>query len=127
MAKTWGALTAKGQGDSKAVMNFRHATILETDALTRCFGEITAVDALTISVKAGEVFGLLGPNGAGKTTAIKMLTTLLPPTSGKATVAGFEDWQDGDINIARASLRELCDRRNQIFSPSRFRLLLFCF
>jgi ABC-2 type transport system ATP-binding protein len=48
------------------------------------------VDALTISVKAGELFGLLGPNGAGKTTAIKMLTTLLPPTSGKATVAGFD-------------------------------------
>jgi ABC-2 type transport system ATP-binding protein len=64
--------------------------ILETEALTRRFGLLTAVDALTISVEAGEVFGLLGPNGAGKTTAIKMLTTLLPPTSGKATVAGFD-------------------------------------
>ncbi|HEY7317248.1 MAG TPA: ATP-binding cassette domain-containing protein [Candidatus Binatia bacterium] len=64
--------------------------ILETEELTRRFGTLTAVDALTISVEAGEVFGLLGPNGAGKTTAIKMLTTLLPPTSGKATVAGFD-------------------------------------
>jgi len=64
--------------------------ILETQALTRRFGTLTAVDALTISVDTGEVFGLLGPNGAGKTTAIKMLTTLLPPTSGSARVAGFD-------------------------------------
>jgi ABC-2 type transport system ATP-binding protein len=58
--------------------------------LTRRFDTITAVDALTISVSTGEVFGLLGPNGAGKTTVIKMLTTLLPPTSGQATVAGYD-------------------------------------
>jgi ABC-2 type transport system ATP-binding protein len=51
---------------------------------------LTAVDGLTISVESCEVFGLLGPNGAGKTTAIKMLTTLLPPTSGNAKVAGFD-------------------------------------
>ncbi len=64
--------------------------ILETDQLTRQFGALTAVNALTISVEPGEVFGLLGPNGAGKTTAIKMLTTLLPPTSGTARVGGFD-------------------------------------
>jgi ABC-2 type transport system ATP-binding protein len=64
--------------------------ILETNALTRRFGSLTAVDALMIKVEAGEVFGLLGPNGAGKTTVIKMLTTLLPPTSGSACVAGFD-------------------------------------
>ena len=64
--------------------------ILETKALTRCFNGHTAVDALTIAVEGGEVFGLLGPNGAGKTTTIKMLTTLLPPTSGTASVAGFD-------------------------------------
>jgi ABC-2 type transport system ATP-binding protein len=64
--------------------------ILKTESLTRRFKTLTAVDSLSISVEAGEVFGLLGPNGAGKTTAIKMLTTLLPPTSGKAWVAGFE-------------------------------------
>ena len=64
--------------------------ILETKALTRCFNSHTAVDALTIAVDAGEVFGLLGPNGAGKTTTIKMLTTLLPPTSATASVAGFD-------------------------------------
>ena len=64
--------------------------ILETKALTRCFNGHTAVSELTIAVEAGEIFGLLGPNGAGKTTTIKMLTTLLPPTSGTASVAGFD-------------------------------------
>jgi ABC-2 type transport system ATP-binding protein len=63
--------------------------VIEISALTRRFGSLTAVDGLTMSVEPGEVFGLLGPNGAGKSTAIKMLTTLLPPTSGEATVAGF--------------------------------------
>lgn len=64
--------------------------IMETHDLTRWFKTLTAVDALNLSVETGEVFGLLGPNGAGKTTTIKMLTTLLPPTSGSATMAGFE-------------------------------------
>ena len=64
--------------------------ILETEQLTRRFGPLAAVDELNISVKDGEIFGLLGPNGAGKTTTLKMLTTLLPPTSGTALVAGFD-------------------------------------
>jgi ABC-2 type transport system ATP-binding protein len=63
--------------------------ILETQALTRRFGSLTAVKELMISVEPGEIYGLLGPNGAGKSTAIKMLTTLLPPTSGDAQIAGF--------------------------------------
>jgi len=63
--------------------------VLDTEALTRRFRTIIAVDALTLSVYAGEVFGLLGSNGAGKTTTIKMLTTLLQPSSGEAHVAGF--------------------------------------
>ena len=65
------------------------AVVLETKLLTRRFGAFVAVDALSLTVKAGEVFGLLGSNGAGKTTTIKMLTTLLPPSSGEARVAGF--------------------------------------
>jgi ABC-2 type transport system ATP-binding protein len=65
-------------------------TILETNGLTRRFGDLTAVDSLNLSVAEGEVFGLLGPNGAGKTTVIKMLTTLLPPTAGTAAIAGFD-------------------------------------
>lgn len=64
--------------------------ILATSALTRRFGSFTAVNELTISVAPGEVFGLLGPNGAGKSTVIKMLTTLLPPSSGRAAIAGFD-------------------------------------
>jgi len=64
--------------------------ILVTTSLTRRFKTLTAVDTLNLSVEPGEVFGLLGPNGAGKTTTIKMLTTLLPPTAGSATVAGFD-------------------------------------
>jgi ABC-2 type transport system ATP-binding protein len=65
-------------------------TIVETDSLTRKFGQFTAVNGLSISVQAGETMGLLGSNGAGKSTLIKMLTTLLPPTSGDAMVAGFD-------------------------------------
>ena len=63
---------------------------IHTSALTRRFGDFTAVDALTLDVQMGQIFGLLGSNGAGKTTVIKMLTTLLPPTSGTALVAGFD-------------------------------------
>ncbi len=58
--------------------------------LTKRFGDFTAVDALNFSVEHGEVFGLLGPNGAGKSTLIRMLTTLVPPTSGTALVNGFD-------------------------------------
>src|ERR1039457_5769012 len=63
--------------------------VLDLQSLTRRFGAFTAVDAVTLTVNAAEVFGLLGSNGAGKTTTIKMLTTLLPPSSGEAHVAGF--------------------------------------
>lgn len=64
--------------------------IIETEHLTRRFGEAVAVDNLNITVEEGEIFGLLGPNGAGKSTTIKMITTLLPPTSGDATIAGYD-------------------------------------
>jgi ABC-2 type transport system ATP-binding protein len=63
---------------------------IETRALVRRFGEFTAVDALDLAIEKGEIFGLLGSNGAGKSTTIKILTTLLPPSSGVATVAGFD-------------------------------------
>src|ERR1700690_714132 len=63
---------------------------VEVENLTKRFGDFTAVDALSFSVDHGEVFGLLGPNGAGKSTLIRMLTTLVPPTSGTARVNGFD-------------------------------------
>lgn len=59
-------------------------------ALTVRFGELVAVDSVSFEVPPGEVYGLLGPNGAGKTTTIRVLTTLLPPTSGRTLVFGLD-------------------------------------
>jgi len=64
--------------------------VIQTDKLTKRFGNFTAVDEITFEVFKGEIFGFLGANGAGKTTAMRMLTGLSNPTSGKASVAGFD-------------------------------------
>jgi ABC-2 type transport system ATP-binding protein len=69
-------------------------SIISTEKLTRSFGAFTAVNAITFDVKEGEIFGFLGANGAGKTTALKILTGLLAPTSGKAMVAGYDVWRE---------------------------------
>jgi ABC-2 type transport system ATP-binding protein len=66
------------------------APAIKAEGLTRTFGSFTAVDAISFDVKRGEIFGFLGANGAGKTTAIRMLTGLLAPSGGRATVAGFD-------------------------------------
>ncbi len=63
---------------------------VEVDNLTKRFGGFCAVDSLSFGVEHGEVFGLLGPNGAGKSTLVRMLTTLVPPTSGTARINGFD-------------------------------------
>ena len=63
---------------------------VKTTALTRRFGDLTAEDHVDLEIPAGGIFGLLGSNGAGKSTVIKMLTTLLAPTSGTAEVGGFD-------------------------------------
>jgi ABC-2 type transport system ATP-binding protein len=63
---------------------------IEAQALSKKFGDFLADDGVTFSVPAGETYGLLGPNGAGKTTLVRMLTTLLPPTSGEARVRGHD-------------------------------------
>jgi len=68
---------------------------IETSELTMRYGSLVAVDHVSFNVEKGEVFGFLGPNGAGKSTTIKMLTTLLRPTSGKATVLGFDVVSEG--------------------------------
>jgi ABC-2 type transport system ATP-binding protein len=64
--------------------------LIETENLTKRFGAIVAVNNLSLSVNAGEIFGFLGPNGAGKTTTIKMLTGLTRPTAGRARLCGFD-------------------------------------
>jgi len=64
------------------------STVIEVHGLTRRFGDLTAVDHVEFEVNEGEVFGFLGPNGAGKTTTVRMLTGLLKPTAGNATIYG---------------------------------------
>ena len=89
----------KPPGASLAGMTSRTATrapspsqspAIKTDGLTRTFGSFTAVDSLNLEIPAGIVYGLLGPNGAGKSTALRMITTLLAPTRGRATVLGHD-------------------------------------
>jgi ABC-2 type transport system ATP-binding protein len=69
---------------------------IETNQITKRFGDFTAVNEITFAVERGEIFGLLGPNGAGKSTLIRMLTTLIPPTSGTAQVGGFDIVRQAD-------------------------------
>jgi ABC-2 type transport system ATP-binding protein len=64
--------------------------VIDTENLTKKFGDLTAVDSLTLHVNDGEVFGFLGPNGAGKTTTVRMLCCLISKTSGNATVGGYQ-------------------------------------
>ncbi len=64
--------------------------MIQTLGLTKRFGDLAAASDITLAVGRGEIFGLIGANGAGKSTLVKMLTTLLPPSSGRASVAGFD-------------------------------------
>src|SRR5436189_167259 len=63
---------------------------IEVEGLVRRFKEVEAVAGIDIAIEPGEIYGFLGPNGAGKSTTVHMLTTLLPPTAGRASVAGFD-------------------------------------
>src|SRR3954464_1667691 len=83
---------------------------IEAKELTRTFGSFTAVDHITFDVKPGEVFGFLGANGAGKTTAIRILTGLLKPNGGSATVAGF------DVATQSESIKRVIGYMSQRFS-----------
>ncbi len=74
--------------------------MIHTENLTKKFGNVLAVENLSLDIKEGEVFGFLGPNGAGKTTTVRMLASLIGPTSGTATVAGFTVGKQ-DIEIRR--------------------------
>src|SRR5687768_16594881 len=77
---------------------------IETSALTKVFGETRALDGMDLTIRGGSVYGLLGPNGAGKTTAIRVLTTLLKPTSGRATVLGLDVTRDAAAVRQKVSL-----------------------
>ena len=81
---------------------------ITTTALVRDFGSVRAVDGVDLNVREGEMFGFLGPNGAGKTTVIRMLITLLAPTGGTITVAGFDAVREADQIRSRigAALQE---------------------
>ena len=87
--------------------------VIETVGLTRRFGTFTAVDAVNLKVGGREIFGLIGPNGAGKSTLVKMLTTMLPPTAGKALVAGF------DVSSAPEQVRKHIGYVPQVLSSDR--------
>jgi len=67
---------------------------IEVKGISKRFGALLAVDNVSFTVESGQIFGLLGPNGAGKSTLIRMLTTLVPPTSGTAVVAGHDIIRD---------------------------------
>jgi ABC-2 type transport system ATP-binding protein len=85
-------------------------TVIEARDLVRAFGSFRAVDGVSFTVKAGEIFGLLGANGAGKTTAIKMLCGLIPPTSGYGRVAG------ADMKTAGYEIKRRIGYMSQAFS-----------
>jgi ABC-2 type transport system ATP-binding protein len=78
--------------------------MIEATGITKTFGDVTALDGVTVEVARGSVLGLLGHNGAGKTTLVNILTTMFPPTSGTARVAGFDVARDGDEVRGRIGL-----------------------
>jgi ABC-2 type transport system ATP-binding protein len=81
--------------------------MIHADKLTKTFSDIHAVESLSLDIKEGEVFGFLGPNGAGKTTTVRLLTSLISPTSGSATIAGFSTGrQDKEIRRSVGVLTE---------------------
>ncbi len=78
--------------------------MITTSQLSKRFDDFTAVDSLTLTIEAGEVFGFLGPNGAGKTTTVRMLTCLIAPSSGEASVLGFQVGRDDQQIRGRVGL-----------------------
>ena len=70
--------------------------MIKTEGLTKVYGNVRALDALDMEVKRGEIFGFIGPNGAGKTTTIRILAGLMRPTSGKATISGYDVTRESD-------------------------------
>ncbi|MEN6592201.1 MAG: ATP-binding cassette domain-containing protein [Methanobacterium sp.] len=104
--------------------------IIEVNELTKKFNDLVAVDHINFTVKEGEIFGFLGPNGAGKSTTIKMLTTLLHPTSGSAKVCGYDVVKEqtqvrscmGIVFQDRSSDRLLTGRQNLDFHARMYNM-----
>src|SRR5262245_45735667 len=108
--------------------------LLRTEDLTKDYGSFRALDALTLSLAPGEVFGLLGPNGSGKSTALRLIMGFLRPTRGHAWINGHDCWADGvaarrhvaylpgELRLyenmsGRQLIRFLCDLRGQTSTP----------
>ncbi|HTK74201.1 MAG TPA: ABC transporter ATP-binding protein, partial [Gemmataceae bacterium] len=85
--------------------------LLRTERLTKDYGDVRALDSLTLSLASGEVFGLLGPNGSGKSTALRILLGFLKPTAGRAWIAGHDCWSDG-----------VAARKKVVYLPGELRL-----
>jgi ABC-2 type transport system ATP-binding protein len=93
-----GGATAVANGSvlEKPVYDPTAPSAIEVDHIVKKYGDFTAVDDISFSVKDGEIFGLLGPNGAGKSTLIRMMTTLIPITKGRALIAGHDVSKEPD-------------------------------
>src|SRR5688572_26465705 len=92
---------------SRAALHSRFksmTTAIETSSLVKTFGKTRALDGVDLTIRGGSVYGRLGPNGAGKTTTIRVLTTLLKPTSGKAVVLGHDVVRDAPAVRKKVSL-----------------------
>ncbi|HEC21962.1 MAG TPA: ABC transporter ATP-binding protein [Chloroflexi bacterium] len=90
--------------------NNHHEVIIQTRKLRRVFGKTVAVDGLDLTIYRGEIFGLVGPDGAGKTTTLRLLAAIMDPTSGSATVAGYDTVRDAE------AIKERIGYMAQVFS-----------
>ena len=99
--------------------------MIETSELSRSFGKTQVVQDLSLSVKDGEVFGFLGPNGAGKTTTVRMLTCLIEPTNGKATVDGLDIGNEQDAMKIRGRVGLLTETPGMYDTLSAYKNLRF--
>jgi ABC-2 type transport system ATP-binding protein len=113
---------ADGHGEPELGTCWR---VIETNNLTRTFGDITAVEGLTLRIDEGEVFGFLGPNGAGKTTTIRMLTCLISKTSGEARIGEYEVGNDADVQKIRKIIGLMPDNVGLYEDLSAYRNLDF--
>src|SRR5712671_5867041 len=85
-------------------------TMIQCEALTKCFGHFTAVDHVSFAIAKGSIFGFLGPNGSGKSTVIRMLCGLLEPSNGHGLIAGF------DVATQTDQIKSLIGYMSQKFS-----------